>query len=198
MNDRQLPVLDLHPRHGIHAPTMATPRRAPASVRRTSSIDMLRPDGLTGDLLLIGFARDLVTAVDASAATVAEASMEATIGFLPGREVRELRTMPEHGGSGQLIGKRASSGFRGALEGALPDHKEQRSPLYLLLDDIPVTTLISGHALGAGQVQVHRAAALIMQKPNLCAGWRDHHGRGAARRPAAGGHRASRSQSRTR
>src|ERR1700733_10860155 len=126
---------------------MAPPRRAPASVRRTSSIDMLRPDGLTGDLLLVGFARDLVTAVDASAATVAEASMEATIGFLPGREVRKLRTTPEHEGSGQLMGKRASSGFRGVLESALPDHKEQRSPLYLLLDDIPVTTLISGHAL---------------------------------------------------
>jgi Protein of unknown function (DUF2889) len=50
MNDRQLPVLDRHPRHGIHAPTMATPRRAPGSwvecrslrtVRRTWSASLL-------------------------------------------------------------------------------------------------------------------------------------------------------------
>jgi hypothetical protein len=134
---------------------------------------MLRPDGLTGDLLLVGTARDLVTAADGSATVVAEATVEAAIGFLPNREVRRLTTSPDHPGAVQLIGKRASSGFRGALESAFADHKEQRSLLYLLLDDIPVTTLISGHALGAGQVQLHRAAALILQKPNLCAGWRD-------------------------
>ena len=173
MNASQFPVLELHPRHGIHAPTVETPGRVPASVRRTSSIDMLRPDGLTGDLLLVGAARDLVTAADGSAAVVAEAAMEAAIGFLPNREVRRLDTTPDHPGTKQLIGKRAASGFRAALESALPDHREQRSPLYLLLDDIPVTTLISGHALGAGQVQMRRTAALILQQPNLCAGWRD-------------------------
>ena len=27
MNASHLPVLDLHPRHGIHAPTVATPTR---------------------------------------------------------------------------------------------------------------------------------------------------------------------------
>jgi acetyl-CoA/propionyl-CoA carboxylase biotin carboxyl carrier protein len=173
MSASQSRVLELHPRHGIHAPTVETPSRAPASVRRTSSIDMLRPDGLTGDLLLVGTARDLVTAADGSATVVAEATVEAAIGFLPNREVRRLTTSPDHPGAVQLIGKRASSGFRGALESAFADHKEQRSLLYLLLDDIPVTTLISGHALVAGQVQLHRAAALILQKPNLCAGWRD-------------------------
>lgn len=173
MNDGQLPLLDYHPRHGTHDPTVGTPSRAPASVRRTSSIDMLRPDGLTGDLRLVGAARDLVTAADGSAEVAAEAAIQCRIASLSNREVRSLWTDPDHPGCEQLVGMRAASGFRGAVDSAFADHREQRSPLYLLLDDIPVTTLISGHALGVGQVQLPRISVHILQYPNLCAGWRD-------------------------
>ena len=61
----------LHPRHGIHAPTSGTPERAPGSVRRTETMDMVRPDGLLGPLVLTGRARDMRTGLDGVAAVLA-------------------------------------------------------------------------------------------------------------------------------
>ena len=43
----------LHPRRGVHAPTRSTPARAPRSLRRTATTDMLRPGGLLGELILV-------------------------------------------------------------------------------------------------------------------------------------------------
>src|SRR5258706_14751739 len=79
MESDRSPVLELHPRHGTHQPTTATPPRAPGSVLRTSSIDMLRPDGLTGHLELAGMARDLVTGLGGEPSVASEAAMQCTI-----------------------------------------------------------------------------------------------------------------------
>jgi hypothetical protein len=134
---------------------------------------MLRPDGLTGHLELAGVARDLVTAPNGTPSVVSDAAMLCGIAFVDDRRVESIQTEPGHAGSPQLVGARAATGFRKVLEQALPDHRDQRSALYQLLDDIPVVTLISGHALGAGQAQFPRAALSLLQRPNLCAGWRE-------------------------
>jgi hypothetical protein len=43
------------------APLPAVPPRRPGSVRRTSNVDMTRPHGPDGVLVLTGRARDMVT-----------------------------------------------------------------------------------------------------------------------------------------
>jgi hypothetical protein len=134
---------------------------------------MLRPDGLTGRLELVGVARDLVTTLDGAPSVASEAALRCSIAFVQDRKVESVRTEPDHPGGQLLVGARAATGFRKVLEEALPDHRERRSALYLLLDDIPVVTLISGHALGAGQVNFPRTALRLLQQPNLCAGWRE-------------------------
>jgi hypothetical protein len=159
-----------HPRHGIHDPTSSTPPRARGSIRRTSTIDMLHPDGLLGAVVLVGRARDLATAESGEATVVGEAGFHAQVDFIPERKLVSLSTTPFERGAAALVGVRASGGFRAHLDRALPEHRDARSLLYLLLDDLPVATLVSGYAIGAGGVRF--PAQGLSFKADLCAGWR--------------------------
>jgi hypothetical protein len=140
----------LHPRHGIHAPTIGTPLRAPGSLRRTSTIDMLRPDGLFGPLVLAGRARDLLTDRNGGGTAVGFSACTGRVDFMAGRLLTDVTSEPDRPGLQALLGQRVSSGFRAALQAADPDLAADDSLLNLLLDDFPVATLVSGHAIGAG------------------------------------------------
>jgi hypothetical protein len=140
----------LHPRHGIHAPTAGTPERAPGSVRRTETMDMLRPDGLFGPLVLSGRARDLATGLDGGGTVLAIAECSARIDFIGGRVLTEIGNTPGRPALQALLGRRVSSGFRSAVTDADPRLSAEDGLLNLLLDDFPVATLVSGHAIGAG------------------------------------------------
>ena len=140
----------LHPRHGIHAPTAGTPERAPGSVRRTATMDMVRPDGLLGPLVLTGRARDLGTGLDGVGTVLATSECTARIDFMAGRVLAEISTTPGRAALQALVGLRVSSGFRSAVTAADPGLSAEDGLLNLLLDDFPVATLVSGHAVGAG------------------------------------------------
>jgi hypothetical protein len=172
----------LHPRHGIHAPTTGTPERAPGSVRRTETMDMLRPDGLLGPLMLAGRARDLATGPDGAGSVLAIAECTARIDFIGGRVLTEIDTTPGRPALQALLGKRVSSGFRAAVTAADPRLSAEDGLLNLLLDDFPVATLVSGHAVGAGLAGPGRTAlslppAKAVGQPvfhrDLCAGFAD-------------------------
>jgi hypothetical protein len=128
---------------------------------------MARPDGLLGDVVLVGRARDLATSKAGEASVVGDAGFIARVTFAPVRTV----VSPFEQGAATLIGVRASMGFRGQLDRALPEHREAHSPLYLLLDDLPVATLVSGYALGAGGVRLPAGRPLAFPA-DVCAGWR--------------------------
>ncbi|HEU4430312.1 MAG TPA: DUF2889 domain-containing protein [Myxococcota bacterium] len=162
----------VHPRHGIHAPTRGTLARAPRSLRRTATTDMLRPDGLHGELVLVGRARDLWTDDRGDGRVLGEAGYEARVEFEAMRTLRELRTTPERVAAQKLLGARVTTGFRSQLDAALPGERDARSLLYLLLDDAPVATLVSGYAMGAGGVRHRAKPGQMLQHPDLCAGWR--------------------------
>jgi hypothetical protein len=169
------PPRPLNPRHGIHEPTSGTPARTPGSVRRTATVDMLRPDGLDGPLVLMGRGRDLSTGrTPADVLAAAEASCRAVVDFAGGRTLREIATTPERPGLERLRGSRVSSGFRGRLDEIDPNLHAEHDLLYLLLDDLPVTTLVSGHAFMAGHDQ-SRAPDPMAGRPafaaDLCAGF---------------------------
>jgi len=147
---------------------------------------MLRPGGIDGELLLIGVGRDLVTSVDGLAAVVDAGSFEATVDYADAQRVVALATTPAVAGLDQLIGRSASTGFRAALDDVVAGQGLVGGPVYQLLDDLPVATLISGYspqqamaARGSGsdaparRMQRRAPEGLeLIQQADLCAGWK--------------------------
>jgi len=119
-----------------------TPARLPGSARRTTSIDMVWPDGLGAPLHLVGRARDLLTPESGEPVVLAEAEMRATIG--DERRVGSIETVPERPGIQGLVGTQGGSYLRSAIDEVLPGEREAATPLYLLLDDIAGSSLIAG------------------------------------------------------
>ncbi|MGH3247021.1 MAG: DUF2889 domain-containing protein [Trebonia sp.] len=124
---------------GVSAP----PRRA-GSVRRTSTLDFTWPDGMGGDTVLDGRARDLRTNGDGTSSVLAQV----TLGLVsdPRRVIREIGSTPELPPLQTLTGESAMSGYRRRLAGVAAAEIAAATPLHLLLDDVPGATLVSGAA----------------------------------------------------
>ena len=159
---------------GLSNPSSETVPRRSRSVRRTSHIDILF-DGpfVGGRLVLSGRARDLKTDAEGVALELDAATVTAHID--EERRLRSLVVTPREDATTGLIGRAVAKGFRAAVDSLLPPARHH-SPLYLLLDDLPVATLISGYAAlydagtpGAGTGQDMRAGLL---KADICSGWR--------------------------
>ncbi|HVU71410.1 MAG TPA: DUF2889 domain-containing protein [Mycobacteriales bacterium] len=169
MRDGELPSPEvgggLHPRHGPHNPRTRAQDLAPGAVRRTTSIDMLRPDGLEGPLQLIGRGSDTTHDGD----VIATAALEATVAFVDGRRLTAISVTPTVPGLDALLGLSAASGFRAHL---LDLDLDQTSLEHQLLDDVPTTVLVSGYATQAGgpiPTIVRRSKHHFI--PDQCAGW---------------------------
>ena len=167
------------PRQGTYAPTSGSPFRRPGSIRRTTTVDSTRPDGLEQPLVQLGLARDLLTTGDGDAVVLAEAEMHVrTKWTAEGAIVESLTLDPDVPGLDALVGRRAGGGFRAAIDAS--DGAEHGSLPYLLLDEIPGATLVSGFAMavaaerGAFDMTAIRMGAKSqprLQVPDLCAGW---------------------------
>lgn len=168
--DLGIPGFTLHPLHGIHDPTHHTPPRPPDSIRRTSSIDMTRQPGSLDPVYLAGRARDLRTEPDGAATEIASASMQATVEMIA-RVIRQVTVEPAVPEGIRLDGAPAMSGFRGAVDKVVPHLRLQRDLRYTLLDDVPVTTLISGHALSASGALGDGARSGYLPVADQCAGF---------------------------
>lgn len=166
-----------HPGHGVHRPTSGTPVRIPGSIRRTVTFDMLRPDGFAGDLVLVGFARDLLTDVTGGSRVVATADLNVVIDYTRGRLVTAISTGGGEDGVAGLVGTSAASGFRRAAAAACPDDRAARTPRYALLDDVPVASLVAGHASGTADAYpmptTEAAREVVRLQADYCAGWID-------------------------
>lgn len=161
----------LHPRRGTHDPLPTSPPRLPGSVRRTSTIDAVRPDGLRGRVVLTGRARDLVTGADGVGRVVGSAGFGMEVSYLGGRTVEAISSEPELPALEGLIGAVAGPGFRSRLDAVAPGERDTRSLLYLLLDDVPGGSLVSGYAIIAGGEQVKRPRLASHPAADQCAGW---------------------------
>ena len=113
---------------------------------------MIRPMGMTETLELVGNSRDLYTDSAGVGHLLESTTMDASIDFFGGRELTALHTTPELESLQQLVGSVAASGFRAKIKALVPQLHHGRDPLFILLDDIPVATLISGHAVGASGI----------------------------------------------
>ncbi|TPG37328.1 DUF2889 domain-containing protein [Mycobacterium hodleri] len=131
---------------------------------------MTRNAGTLDPVYLTGIGRDLATAADGSAIELRHVGLTATV-ELVSRVIRHVETDPPVAGLSRLVGAPAMSGFRSAADEVAPDLRKQRDLLYTLIDDIPVATLISGHALSASGAlgDVHGSGYLPVA--DQCAGF---------------------------
>lgn len=164
------PRIELHPLHGMHQLTTATPARKPGSVRRTASIDMTREQDSLDPVLLTGRARDVYTAADDTVEELCVAEMRATVEMLA-RVIRHIDITPAVPNLSRLVEGPAMSGFRGAVDAVAPQLRERRDLRYTLLDGVPVAALISGHALSASGQLGRNTKSGYLPLANQCAGF---------------------------
>lgn len=148
-----------------------TPLRARGSARRTASVDMRHRGGQATDLLLVGAARDLVTAAHGVSRATATAFVRASVGR--DQRLSELSTTPHEPQAAALVGRVVGSGFRRAVARSLQQHAEQGTLLHLLLDDLPVAALVAGYSFVHNERRgVAPSGPRRRPAPDVCAGWR--------------------------
>ena len=121
-----------------------------------------------GDLALTGSARDLLTTAEHSEVVGAAGIVALVDGA---GSLAELAVDPHNQRTGQLLGRPVAGGFRQAVHEHFPSDVAAGTPLALLLDDLPVATLISGYArLYSGDIPA--GSAREGMKSDICSGWR--------------------------
>ena len=75
---------------GTVGPSSGTPDRRRGSVRRTVSLDLVRPDGLEGVLVMEGRGRDLATRPDGTATVLARTTVRVVVDFMGDRHVLDI------------------------------------------------------------------------------------------------------------
>ena len=168
------------PRRGTNAPTAGTPARRPGSIRRTSTFDSIRPHGLTKELVQVGRGRDLYTRrrwLRHDARLRGTGTSHRVHGWTD-------RALDPTRARGAQASTRSSVGARPPAS-APPSTPRVDVPAgslgYLLLDEVPAATLVSGYAVAAAAEhdQVDMTAIRMsaksqprLQVPDLCAGFR--------------------------
>jgi hypothetical protein len=148
--------------------TLTPPRRA-GSVRRTTTHDCTRPEGLDAPVTILARGRDLLTPESGTAEVLAHARLDAQADFAAARII-SITADPPDSGLQALAGTRAFRGFRARVHDALPNERDSGSVRYQLLDDLPTALMLSGRALrvaGAGLNMSWAAEPPI----DICAGW---------------------------
>ena len=131
---------------------------------------MTREEGALDPVCLTGRARDLWTGADGMGNEIGSAGLSATIELIA-RVVRHVEVTPPVAGIAHLTGAPAMSGFRAAADKAAPTLRHHRDLRYTLLDDVPVATLISGHALSASGVLGEHTKSGYLPVADQCAGF---------------------------
>jgi hypothetical protein len=175
---------------GPDGPAEGTPARRPHSVRRTTTHDSIRADGMQGPVTVVAAGRDLYTAPDGTPVPISEARVSAVTSY-PESVIASISAHPADDRLHALVGRRASSGFRRAVDEAMPAERGTGSVYYQLLDDLPTALLVSGYATlaaavqrGGGHeggqqpgqlasVQQLRRRAIPLQTVDMCSGWVD-------------------------
>ncbi len=98
-----------------------------------------------GNMLLVGRARDLVTPSFGGPPIIcAEDGFEARL--KPDRTIVAIEADPPRPALSRLIGERGGGGLRQVLADVVSEELRRATPLYLILDDISGTSLVSGWA----------------------------------------------------
>jgi hypothetical protein len=131
---------------------------------------MTRDEGSLDPVYLNGRARDIWTDEDGEVSEFGAAGLSATI-ELVAHVVRHVEVVPPVAAVAHLSGAPAMSGFRAAADKAAPELRATRDLRYTLLDDVPVATLISGHALSASGILGDVGKSGYLPVADQCAGF---------------------------
>jgi hypothetical protein len=131
---------------------------------------MTRDEGALDPVYLDGRARDLWTTADGSVTELGSATLSATIELMA-RAVRHVEVTPPLDAMSRLARAPAMSGFRAAADKVAPELRQARDLRYTLLDDVPVATLISGHALAASNMLGDATKSGYLPVADQCAGF---------------------------
>jgi Protein of unknown function (DUF2889) len=119
---------------------------------------------------MVARGHDLWTGADGRARVVAEARLQAEVA-LKDRTVTTIDAGPSLISLDGLVGRRASSGFRRAIDDLFVEEERAASLLYQLLDDLPTAFLVSGYALVAAGISPPTDALQLNTRADICAGW---------------------------
>ncbi|MFI5045193.1 MAG: DUF2889 domain-containing protein [Acidimicrobiales bacterium] len=164
---------------GPKDPATATPSRRPGWIRRTTTIDTVRPDEIHGRSVVDARARDGITLTDGSWSTIDAASYLAGIDGLGGM-ITTMEMSPPDGRFDLMVGSSARAGFRRLLATVIDDPFGADSLLHLLLDDLPGAALVAGYAVqnheatvGSGLMTELTSAnpEYLLDQADQCAGW---------------------------
>jgi len=164
----------MDPAPGPRRPLPATPAPAGRSVRRTTSIDITRPDGLPGPVVALVAGRD--RAVDARGGAHDRAAVSLAFRATASGVVQGIDDTTAGGPAGlaDLVGADLRSGFGRRWTAALPADAAERTVLAALLDDLPGALLVSGYALARGGHLTQDAVTgpqIAARQADICAGW---------------------------
>jgi hypothetical protein len=153
---------------GPARPSGATPRLRLGVLRRTSTIDVARPDGIDGPRLLDARARD-ARGGEGGVEVTAESSLGGAID--PDGVLLSIR-VDGADGPDALLGAVVGPGFRARAAAAYPDDRAHGTPRWTLLDDLPPAMLVSNYArLRAGYQPPWVGDGGQPPKTDICAGW---------------------------
>lgn len=133
----------------LPAAPRSTANPAPArpfdSIRRTSSIDVSWPEGESGDRLFIGRVRDYRTPASGGPGhLIDEAEFRAMLA--QDKTITSIATTPTMPSIDALVGMRGGNHLRLFMKEKMPELIDSGAPIYLALDDISGTSLVSGFA----------------------------------------------------
>lgn len=118
------------------------PVRQANSVRRTTSIDVSWPDGIDKPRLFVCRARDLKTSASGSSGEVI-GQAEARAKLDGDKKILSITATPEPDKLQTVVGQRAGGHLRMFVRDTMPELLAAGAPLYLLLDDLSGSALVS-------------------------------------------------------
>lgn len=118
------------------------PARRPYSVRRAISVDVDRPMGRSGDILVAARGTDLLTlGTSDDVVRVAEESLQARI--TSGRVIQEIEAAPRIPGIENLVGRNSLRGLRAAIRQEVDGEAIAARPARVMLDDLVGISIIA-------------------------------------------------------
>lgn len=160
------------------------PVRPPRSLRRTSSIDVAWPAGPDGERIMVGRARDYLTPVDGGrGAALSEGGFR--LSMRDDKTITTITADPLQPGVETLVGERGGNHLRMVMRERLPELIARGDPLYLVLDDISGTALVSAAAWSQWypdyaermreQIGDGAMAKMMADRANVCFGLQPSH-----------------------
>jgi len=126
-------------------PSGHSPLRPAGSIRRTTTIDTMWPDGYGQPMAMTGTGRDYLTPLDGAPGQELALDQFRLMSSSM-REILAVEVEPHRANIDRLIGCRAGRQSRTVLAELLADEREAGTPLFQLLDDFAGASLVAGWA----------------------------------------------------